>query len=259
MYRFSLFLIAAVVLLSCANNTKEDKSLEKYFKENNVTGTFALFDNGTGDFTLYNMPRYRDSAYLPASTFGIVSSLIGIETGRAKDSAFVINNVSMKDAFASSDTVWFEELARRIGRDTMQYWLDTLGYGRLHDRYVIKDNLDSFWFDNSLKVTADEQLGLVKKLYFSQLPFQPRSQRMVKNMMKRDENSNYLLSYKTGTGKMENGRLLGWTIGWIEENRHPYFFVLQIESGEPNYQMAAHGEKILRDILKQYDFMEGKR
>jgi beta-lactamase class D len=259
MYRFSLFLITAVVLLSCANNTKEDNSLDKYFKENRVTGTFALFDNGTGDFTLYNLPRYRDSAYLPASTFDVVSSLVGLETGRAKDSAFVINNVRMIDAFAGSTTPWFQELTRRIGKDTMQYWLDTLGYGRLHDRYVIKNNLDTFWLDNSLKISGDEQLGLVKKLYFGQLPFQPRSQRMVKNMMKREENSNYLLSYKTGTGKLENGHLLGWNIGWIEENRHPYFYILQLESDDANYQMDAHREKMLKDILKQYGFMEGKR
>ena len=272
MYRFSLFLIIAVVLLSCLNNTKEDNSLEKYFKENNVTGTFALFDNGTGNFTLYNTSRYRDSAYLPASTFKIVNSLIGIETGRAKDSAFVIpwdgvrrsneqwnQDLQMKDAFASSDVPWFQELARRIGKDTMQHWLDTLGYGRLHERFVIKNNLDTFWLDNSLKISGDEQLGLVKKLYFGQLPFQPRSQRMVKNMMKREDNANYSLSYKTGTGRMENGHLLGWNVGWIEENHHPYFFVLQVESADPNYVMAAHREKMLKDILRQYGFMEGKR
>jgi beta-lactamase class D len=115
------------------------------------------------------------------------------------------------------------------------------------------------WLDNSLKISGDEQLGLVKKLYFGQLPFQPRSQRMVKNMMKREENSNYLLSYKTGTGKLENGHLLGWNIGWIEENRHPYFYILQLESDDANYQMDAHREKMLKDILKQYGFMEGKR
>jgi beta-lactamase class D len=254
------------------NNTTEDNSLEKYFKQNNVNGTFAMFDNGTGEFTVYNMDRYRDSAYLPASTFKIVNSLIGIEIGRVKDSATVIpwdsvvreipewnRDLSMQDAFKYSCVPWYQELARRIGKDTMQHWLDTLGYARSKAKPVITNNLDTFWLDNTVKVTADEQLGLVKKLYFGQLPFQPRSQRMVKNMMLREDNANYKLSYKSGWGTTDKGHALGWLIGWIEENRHPYFFVLQLESPDKDYNMGKVREQILKDILHQYGFMEGKR
>ena len=260
-------------LCSCSvNNTREDKSLSKYFDENKLQGTFALFDNGTGEFTVYNMERYRDSAYLPASTFKIVNSLIGIETGVVKDSATVIpwdrvvrkipewnQDLKMHEAFTYSCVPWFQELARRIGKDTMQHWLDTLGYARLHGRPEIKNNIDTFWLDNSVKVSADEQLGLVKKLYFGQLPFQSRSQRMVKNMMLREDNSNYKLSYKTGWAHTLNGHSLGWIIGWIEENRHPYFFVLQVESADSNYDMTTVRLKMLKDILRHYGFMEGKR
>jgi beta-lactamase class D len=266
-------LLLLAFLYSCSvNNTREDNSLAKYFEQNKLQGTFALFDNGTGEFTVYNMSRYRDSAYLPASTFKIVNSLIGIETGVVKDSATVIpwdgvvrrvaewnRDLKMHEAFTYSCVPWFQELARRIGKDTMQRWLDTLGYARLHGRPLIKNNLDTFWLDNSLKVSADEQLGLVKKLYFLQLPFQPRSQRMVKNMMLREDNANYKLSYKTGWGYTENGHSLGWIIGWIEENRHPYFFVLQVESPDSNYDMINVRLKMLKDILRQYGFMEGKR
>jgi beta-lactamase class D len=261
------------IFYSCSvNNTKEDDSLAKYFRENNVEGTFALFDNGTGQFTIYNTDRYRDSAYLPASTFKIINALIGIETGIIKDSSTVIpwdgiirkvpewnKDLSLQEAFTLSAVPWFQELARRIGKDTMQHWLDTLGYGRLHKKPMITDNLDTFWLDNSVKVTSDEQLGLVKKLYFGQLPFQPRSQRMVKNLMKREENSNYKLSYKTGWGFTEKNHPLGWITGWIEENNHPYFFVLQLESPDPEYNMGPVRLKILKDILSQYGFMEGKR
>src|SRR5690349_7793890 len=88
---FAVISFIILVIDACSpNNTREDESLGKYFTENKVEGTFAMFDNGTGEFTVYNMPRYRDSAYLPASTFKIVNSLIGLETGRVKDSAFVI-------------------------------------------------------------------------------------------------------------------------------------------------------------------------
>ena len=269
----SLFCSLAVIFCSCSlNNAKDDPSLEKYFIKNKVAGCFALFDNGTGRFTVYNMDRFRDSAYLPASTFKIINSLIGIETGRVKDTATVIpwdgitrnieewnHDLTMQNAFTVSSVPWFQELARRIGKDTMQYWLDTLGYGRLHKKPVIADNLDTFWLDNTVKITADEQLGLVKKLYFEQLPFQPRSQRLVAAMMKREDNSNYTLSYKTGWGTTDKNHALGWIIGWIEENRHPYFFVLQLESADPAYDMSSVRLSILKDILHQYSFMKGTK
>jgi beta-lactamase class D len=52
---------------------------------------------------------------------------------------------------------------------------------------------------------------------------------------------------------------LGWIIGWIEESRHPYFFVLQIESADAEFDMVAVREKMLKDILRHYGYMEGKR
>src|SRR5258705_780962 len=72
------------------NNVKQDKSLKKYFDENKVNGCFALMDNGTGQFTIYNLKRYRDSSYLPASTFKIVNSLIGLQTGRISSDSMAI-------------------------------------------------------------------------------------------------------------------------------------------------------------------------
>lgn len=268
-----LFLFSSILLAGCSpNNVNNDQSLEKYFKENNVEGTFGLFDNGKGKFNLYNVVRFRDSAYLPASTFKIINSLVGIETGRAIDTNVVIawdgltrgrpecdKDMPMSDAFRISCPPWYQELARRIGRDTMQHWIDTLGYGRRYKAFSITKNLDTFWLDNSLKVTADEQLGMVKQLYFDQLPFQKRTQRLVRGMMLQEKNANYSLSYKTGWGYTEKGHSLGWIIGWIEENQHPYFFVLQIEHPSRDFAIPATRLKILRDILTQYGFFEGKR
>lgn len=272
MFRVMYVIIAMIILHGCsANNAEEDDELRKYFDAHHVTGTFGMFNNGTGEFTIYNLQRFRDSAYLPASTFKIINSLIGIETGRVKDSAAVIKwdgitrpikewnqNLTMEKAFEYSAVPWYQELARRIGRDTMQQWLDTLGYGSLVTKPVIGENLDTFWLDNSVKVTADEQLGLVKRLYFGQLPFQPRSQRIVKNMMLRETHPTYSLSYKTGWATTDKNHALGWIVGWLEENRHPFFFVLQIESPDPAFNMAGVREKMLKDILRHYGFMQGK-
>jgi len=269
MFRMFCFLLIVLGFISCSpNNVKVDSSLEKYFKEYNVEGCFGMFNNGNGKFTVYNLDRYKDSAFLPASTFKIVNSLIALQTGIAPNTKMVIKwdgitrsipewnkDLTMYEAFRVSAVPYFQELARRIGKDTMQLWLDSLHYGTTK----IKTRIDTFWLDNSLKITPDEELGLVKKLYFDQLPFYAAYQDTVKKLMLFEDKPAYKLSYKTGLGQKENGNQLGWIIGWIEENRHPYFFVLNIESKDKNSDLLAIRMNILKNILTQLGFMQGKR
>src|SRR3978361_1000903 len=86
---FCVFLFAC--LAGCAlNNVSVDDSLKKYFYAEKVSGCFGLFDNGQGNFTIYNLKRYRDSSFTPASTFKIVNSLIGLQTGVISDENMVI-------------------------------------------------------------------------------------------------------------------------------------------------------------------------
>ncbi len=270
--RISYFLFLISFFISCSsNNIQTDDGLQKYFDQYHVTGTFGMYDNGHAQFKIYNLKRFTDSAYLPASTFKIVNSLIGLQTGVITNEKMVIpwdgivrsnadwnKDLTMEEAFKVSAVPYYQEVARRIGKDTMQDWLDSLGYAAKYGRAVIKNDIDSFWLDNNIKITADEQLGLVKKLYFNQLPFQKRAQEIVKKVMLQESNSNYKLSYKTGWGFKENGNSIGWIVGWEEENLHPYFFVLQIE-GPHDIDMKNIRTSILKNILTQYEFFQGKK
>lgn len=266
--------LCIVLLTTCSpNNVKKDDSLKKYFDEHQLIGCFAIMDNGTGEFTVYNLPRYRDSAYLPASTFKIVNSLIGLQTGVISSDSMVIpwdglkrqreewnHDLNMYQAFRVSCVPYYQEVARRIGKDTMEFWLDSLHYGsgKKNIPFKITTAIDSFWLDNSLKITPDENLGLVKKLYFNELPFFKLYQEKVKHAMLFEDNANYRLAYKTGWGSTEQNHPLGWVVGWIEENKHPYFFVLNIESSDVNYNKYEVRKEILKGILKQLGFFEGK-
>ena len=271
---FGCIITCSMVIMACStNNVTVDNGLKKYFDEYKVKGSFGLYDNGTGQFTIYNLSRFKDSAYLPASTFKIVNALVGLETGKLTNEKMEIvwdgvirkypngdtatawnKNLTAAEAFKVSAIPYFQELARRIGKENMQHWLDSIKYGSR----IIKTRVDTFWLDNSLQISADEEMGLVKKLYFNQLPFQKRSQDIVKKMMLQEDNANYKLSYKTGWGFLQNGNALGWVVGWIEENRHPYFFVLNVEADHTT-NLSAIRVDLLKEILKQEDFFLGKR
>ena len=266
--------VVMIVLNSCSpNNVDEDKSLEKYFTENKVTGCFGMYNNATNQFTFYNKKRFTDSSYLPASTFKIVNSLIGLQTGVISSDSMIIKwdnvkrdveawnkDLSMYEAFRVSAVPYYQEVARRIGKERMESWMDTVNYGAGAKDTVfrISTAIDTFWLDNTLKITPDEQLGLVKMLYFNQLPFFNAYQEKVKQAMLFENTTMYRLAYKTGWGKKENGDHLAWIVGWVEENNHPYFFVLNFESPDANADIPTIRMNILKGILNQLGFFKSK-
>jgi beta-lactamase class D len=276
---YGLLFCSSIFLYACnTNNVTQDNGLKKFFDDAGVEGTFGIFDNAQGQFTVYNLTRFRDSAYLPASTFKIFNALAALGTGVIFSDTVVVpwdgvvrlgpggdtmaswnRDMNMQQAFEVSNVPFFQEMARRIGKDTMQMLLDSVGIGRRYDTFRITDNIDRFWLDNTLKVTPDEQLGLVKRLYFRQLPFQNREQEIVRNMMIRERNDKYILAYKTGLGKTESGNQLGWIVGWIEENKHVYPFVLNLETAKTDLDMVEVRMQMLRGILTQLGFFEGRK
>jgi beta-lactamase class D len=252
-----LFTISYYFLSCSPNNVTVDNSLKRFFDENNVTGTFASWNNATGAVTVYDLKRYRKGLYSPGTSFDIITALVGLQTGKISNDSMKINDgyegLSMYDAFRVSYTPYFREVARRIGKDGMQRWLDSLYAGT----QKITTKIDTFWMDNSFKVIPDQQLGLMQKLFLKKLPFfQPYQEMLIKAMLMED-NSNYKLSYKVGVANENNGRI-GWVLGWIEENKHPYYFVLNFETTDKNMDINAVGVKMLKEILKQQGFLEGK-
>ena len=136
-----------------------------------------------------------------------------------------------------------------IGRDTLKYWIDSVKYGNKK----IGNGKEAFWND-SLTISPDEQLGLVKRLYFKQHPFRASVQESVKKMMIVQNNSQLQLAYQVGIIPQANGQLV-WVIGWIEENRHVYPFVLQFDA-KAEMNGRALGEKLSKELMEDLGFAE---
>jgi beta-lactamase class D len=232
--------------------------LEKYFQ--GFTGAFVLNSLKNDQYIRYNPQRCAER-FLPASTFKILNSLIGLETGVIPDENYVIKwdgtkypspawnqDHSLKTAIQNSVVWYYQELARRVGKEKMQHYINVVGYGNKD----ISGNIDSFWLDGAIRISADEQIELLKQLYQDDLPLSQRSMKIVKEILLLEKTNTYQLSGKTGSGQM-GARSIGWFVGYVEEKGDVYFFATNIEDSSE----AANGLKakeISLDILRGLGF-----
>ncbi|MCC7030894.1 MAG: class D beta-lactamase, partial [Chitinophagaceae bacterium] len=239
------------------------------------SGCFELADNNHDQIFIYNLER-ASQRYSPASTFKIMNSLVALETSVALDENLSIawdgvarrpewdKDLNMREAFKVSSVPYYQDLARKIGAVDMQKWLDSVKYGNKR----IGPKIDEFWLNDTLQITADEQVGFVKKLYFDKLPFAQRTQRIVRSLMLQEDSSAYKLYYKTGTSiLMKEGKksILAWVVGFVEKketqkgvvtkkeetNYKPYFFAMNFETPDTNMNYKEARINILKDVLRE--------
>jgi len=260
-----LFLIFVVLgfKITAQQNAKE---FEKYFDDHN--GAFVLFDNSGNKYFRINEERCSQRV-LPASTFKIPNSIIGLETGVIKDENFVIEwdkiergnkewdkDNSLATAIKYSVVPYYQELARRVGKEKMQKYLNDFNYGNKK----IGKRIDTFWLDSSLKISPDEQIEFLRKFYFYKLPVSRRSIDIVKNIMSFEEYPQSILKYKTGGGQKDDGKWIGWLVGYIEkknlsDSKDFYFFALNVD-GESFQEISELRMKAAKNILKQFGLIE---
>ena len=270
-----------VTFASCKNvRVKEHSEWGDLFKKHGITnGCFMLRDHTHESVHLYNRERCLER-FTPASTFKIFNSLVALETGVAQDETLVIpwdsvvrwnpewnKNLDMREAFKVSCVPYYQEIARRIGRQNMQHYLDTVKYGNMQ---IGGNRVDTFWLDNSLKISADEQVGFLKKLYFEELPFTLRTQTIVRSIMLREDSASNKVFYKTGWGVKENGDNILWIVGFAEHQEdvkedknsmnksdvrnYPYLFALNFDvpKGSAMEKWAPVRVELLHELLENY-------
>ena len=90
-----------------------------------------LFDQQQNRYHTYNYERCQQG-FLPASTFKIINTLIGLETGVISDSTYELKwdgkkrfvpawnyDHTLVSAFRVSAVWYYQELARRVGLERM--------------------------------------------------------------------------------------------------------------------------------------------
>ena len=132
---------------------------------------------------------------------------------------------TLRTAIKNSVVWYYQELARRIGNEDMTQLLGQIDYGN-ND---ISSGIDNFWLCGSLKISANEQIEFVKKLYLNQLSgFSDKSQEIAKDIILYETTDNYKLFGKTGGGKCVDNKVIGWYVGFVETNSSTYIFAMNL-------------------------------
>ena len=238
--------IFIVLVYACnPNNVKNDTAIAQLMDSAGMQGNFALLENGTEQFTIHNLSNYKDSAAAPLNTFFIIPVLIGLDKGIINHHDTTLN--------LNDSAELYKAIIAKIGRQQILKVLDSLHYGK----GIASADSTHFWEDGSLVITPDEQLGLIKRIYFKELFFQKKSQEKIKKMILMEDNSNYRLSYITGIDTTA-GKNTAWVLGYVEENQHPYFFVLNTKANKST-NLTDNNINLLKKILLQQGFLKGTR
>lgn len=236
--------------------------LKKYFDKYGHEGCFVLYDLKNDSFIKYNPDRCKER-FIPASTFKIFNSLVGLETGAVKDEyeemkwdgekRFIKEwnqDLNMVNAFKYSAVWFYQRMARRIGEEKMKYYVKLNHYGNED----ISGGIDMFWLNGGIKISADEQIELSRKLYHNQLNFSERSMEIVKKIMIYDKNDEYTIRAKTGWAMRVEDQI-GWFVGYVEKGDNVYFFAVNLQSKNPEEGFVSRKE-IAFSILKDFKIIK---
>ncbi|ESJ04713.1 beta-lactamase [Cupriavidus sp. HPC(L)] len=217
-----------------AEAVRED--LMSHFRELDVDGCFAMLDVKANRLSLVNAPRAK-TRMVPASTYKIPNSLIAFETGVVADPDQIQpygggktrfpqwqRDMNLREAIAMSNVPVYQGVARRIGMQRMQTWVDRLDYGNRE----LGKQVDQFWLRGPLAISAVEQTRFLARLAQQQLPASRLSQQWVREILKVESGGDYALFAKTGWA-MDAGLNHGWWVGWVERNGGVYTFALNMD------------------------------
>lgn len=235
------------------------ESLAKHFGDAGTAGTFVGYR--VDDYLVIASDSVRSGeAKLPASTFKIPNSIMALETGVVGDpdtDVFKWDGIkrpieawnrdhTMRTAIAASVVPVYQEIARRIGSQRMQKYLDLLEYGNRN----IGGGIDQFWLTGDLRIDPVQQVDFVDRLRRGVLPVSKRSQELVRDILPVTKVGDAEIRAKSGLLGAERGEpSLGWMVGWAEKGSANTVFALNMDCAEP--RLVAERMKITQLCLSE--------
>src|SRR4030088_1049729 len=219
------------------------EDLARHFTDEGTVGTFVGYK--IDDYLVIASDKERSGeAKLPASTFKIANSLIALETGVVGDpdkDVFKWDGVTrsieawnhdhtLRSAIAASAVPVYQEIARRIGAERMQKYLDLLEYGNRD----IGGGIDQFWLTGNLRIDPVQQIDFVDRLRRGVLPVSKSSQELVRDILPVTKVGDATIRFKSGLFGAALGKpSLGWGGGLAEKGSAQTRFALDMAVRQP--------------------------
>ncbi|MCX4188153.1 class D beta-lactamase [Methylophaga sp. OBS4] len=255
------FFISLILLLISAETFavewQDNQQISQLFSEAGINGTFVVFDIKNQRLTGHNRQRAH-SRYIPASTFKITNTLIGLAAGSVSNVDEILpyggqpqpfkaweQDMSLREAIKISNVPIYQELARCTGLQQMQDSVTRIGYGN-ND---IGNRVDNFWLRGPLKISAVEQTQMLARLAQKQLPFEKAQQQAVHDIIELEHGENWVLYGKTGWANAPDAGV-GWWVGWLQKDKaiYPFAFNMdmqQLEDAPKRIEIGKASLKIL--------------
>ncbi|MFD6208934.1 class D beta-lactamase [Peribacillus sp. NPDC060253] len=235
------------------HNVKELQIGESF---DGVDGTMIIQNLKNDKVYVYNKNRSK-VRFTPESTFKVANALIGLQTKAVSDEYEVkrwdgvireFEDWNRDHTLASGmrySVIWYyQAMARDIGVENMQHYVNLLDYGNRN----ISGGIDQFWLDSSIKISAQEQVQFIENLVEEKLPIDKQHMRTVKRIMINEEADSYVLHGKTGTRLSDMG--LGWYVGYIETDKGKWAFATNMDGS------GSKAKTITLDALKELDIIK---
>ncbi|MDJ0634070.1 MAG: class D beta-lactamase [Xenococcaceae cyanobacterium MO_188.B29] len=225
------------------NNLEQTGDFQRHFEQLGVNGSIVIYDLDRDKLYEHN-PKRNNTAFLPASTYKIPNSLIALETGVIKDDVAVLTwdgiergfngspfavwnqDLNLRLAFKYSAVWFYQVLSRRIGHKRMQDFVSQIEYG--NQNIGKEKDIDNFWLEGKLRITPQQQITFLRRLYQNDLPFSKRTMDLVKDIAIAEQTPDYVLRAKTGWAARVTPQI-GWYVGYLEQNNNVYFFATNLD------------------------------
>lgn len=247
---------------SSSTETNQENSAESVEMEPEITeadwsdyfgglnGTAVIYDPSASQYTIYN-PDLAVTRSSPCSTFKIISSLIGLESGiinpenstRTWSGEIFWNedwnrDIDFREAFRTSCVWYYRQVIDDIGAERMQEELDKLQYGncdisdwegRLNTNNSNRA-LTGFWIESSLKISPKEQAEVMERIFGSDSAYSEETRNELKQVMLVPEQDGADLSIygKIGMGKTDGIVVDAWFTGFAESGAGNLYFCVRL-------------------------------
>lgn len=213
-------------------------AINSKMEEQKLNATLVLRDLKSGSDIVYNDTRSSERM-AAASTFKIPNALIALDSKTVEDINTLFykydgskvyyeswaQDSNLRYAINVSQVPAFKQIARYVGQEKMQSYLDKFDYGNK----TIGEHIDSFWLDNSLQISAREQITFLEKLYNKQLVDNAQIQQDVHDILFIEEYKGFKLYGKTGYATENVEHKVAWIVGYIESPEQNYIFALNFD------------------------------